>query len=330
MSFTLFSAMKNEAPFLLEWVAYHKAIGFDRIVIYSNDSDDGTTELLDALSDAGEVEHRLLTVPPGVGPQINAARHANRTGVLRPGDWVLWIDADEFLNIRVGDGTLPALLERVGDHDGILLQWRVFGDNGNGLFPGRLISADFTGASARGFDPNQEIKMLFRVTDRVAGFADVGINRPLLKPLPDNDAARFLNGRGEALSSDYPPTRRWLDGEDFPRSRMLGQRDFGWRMGQINHYVVRTPEHFALKKLRGRGWTPADRPSAERHNQEFYDRMNRNEERDDSILRFADAVTAGIARLRLNPAIGRAEFNAQRIVNARIQGMLAEPPEPGL
>lgn len=39
MSFTLFSAMKNEAPFLLEWVAYHKAIGFDRIVIYSNDSD---------------------------------------------------------------------------------------------------------------------------------------------------------------------------------------------------------------------------------------------------------------------------------------------------
>ena len=44
----------------------------------------------------------------------------------------------------------------------------------------------------------------------------------------------------------------------------------------------------------------------------------------------ADAVTAGIARLRLNPAIGRAEFNAQRIVNARIQGMLAEPHEPGL
>ena len=40
--------------------------------------------------------------------------------------------------------------------------------------------------------------------------------------------------------------------------------------------------------------------------------------------------TDGVARLRLNPAIGRAEFNAQRIVNARIQGMLAEPPEPGL
>ena len=40
--------------------------------------------------------------------------------------------------------------------------------------------------------------------------------------------------------------------------------------------------------------------------------------------------TAGIARLRLNPAIGRAEFNAQRIVNARIQEMLAEPPKSGL
>jgi hypothetical protein len=34
----LFSAMKNEAPFVLEWIAYHKAIGFDEIVICSNPS----------------------------------------------------------------------------------------------------------------------------------------------------------------------------------------------------------------------------------------------------------------------------------------------------
>ena len=45
----LFSAMKNEAPFVLEWVAYHKVIGFDEIVIAFNDCDDGTAELLRAL-----------------------------------------------------------------------------------------------------------------------------------------------------------------------------------------------------------------------------------------------------------------------------------------
>ena len=61
----LFSAMKNEAPFLLEWVAYHKAIGFDEIVICSNPSNDGTEELLAALAGAGEIGHlRATTATP--------------------------------------------------------------------------------------------------------------------------------------------------------------------------------------------------------------------------------------------------------------------------
>ena len=49
----LFSAVKNEAPFLLEWIAYHKVIGFDEIVICSNPSTDGTEEILAPLALAG-------------------------------------------------------------------------------------------------------------------------------------------------------------------------------------------------------------------------------------------------------------------------------------
>ena len=33
--------MRNEAPFILEWIAYHRAIGFDDFLIYSNDCSDG-------------------------------------------------------------------------------------------------------------------------------------------------------------------------------------------------------------------------------------------------------------------------------------------------
>ncbi|HLQ18006.1 MAG TPA: glycosyltransferase family 2 protein, partial [Tabrizicola sp.] len=41
----LVSAMRNEGPFLLEWVAYHRVIGVRQIVIVSNGSTDGSDEI---------------------------------------------------------------------------------------------------------------------------------------------------------------------------------------------------------------------------------------------------------------------------------------------
>lgn len=46
---------KNEYPYILEWIAWHKLCGFDKIIIADNDSDDGTRELLQALDDLGEI-----------------------------------------------------------------------------------------------------------------------------------------------------------------------------------------------------------------------------------------------------------------------------------
>jgi hypothetical protein len=42
------SMMKDEAPYLLEWVAHHLAVGFTDIVVYTNDCTDGTVEMLQA------------------------------------------------------------------------------------------------------------------------------------------------------------------------------------------------------------------------------------------------------------------------------------------
>ncbi|MBL4751427.1 MAG: glycosyltransferase family 2 protein [Amylibacter sp.] len=41
--------MKNEGPYLLEWVAHHKALGFDHIVVCTNDCEDFTVEILKCL-----------------------------------------------------------------------------------------------------------------------------------------------------------------------------------------------------------------------------------------------------------------------------------------
>ena len=52
------TCMKNEGPFILEWLAYHRAIGFDDFLVYTNDCTDGTDTMLDALQARGIVQHR--------------------------------------------------------------------------------------------------------------------------------------------------------------------------------------------------------------------------------------------------------------------------------
>jgi len=50
---TALTMMRDEAPALLEWIAFQDVIGFDRIVVYTNDCRDGTDAMLDRLGQIG-------------------------------------------------------------------------------------------------------------------------------------------------------------------------------------------------------------------------------------------------------------------------------------
>ncbi len=52
MKITAITCVKNEGPFLLEWIAFNRVIGVTDFLFYSNDCDDGTDKLLDALENA--------------------------------------------------------------------------------------------------------------------------------------------------------------------------------------------------------------------------------------------------------------------------------------
>eukprot|EP01031_Cornospumella_fuschlensis_P051938 gene51938-63505_t len=51
------ACMRDEALFVVEWVAHHLAAGFDRIIVYTNACSDGTDRLLDAMAGFLPVEH---------------------------------------------------------------------------------------------------------------------------------------------------------------------------------------------------------------------------------------------------------------------------------
>ncbi|MFC3087313.1 glycosyltransferase family 2 protein [Tabrizicola soli] len=323
----LFSAMKNEAPFLLEWVAYHKAIGFDEIVICSNPSNDGMEELLAALAEADEIRHLRTSVEAGQSPQTVASAAFTHEIGYRDGDWYMWLDADEFLNVHVGDRNLDALIEAMGAAQCFLINWRIFGSNGHATFPGRFLSPAFERASGLPFKGNLEVKSLFRKTASIAGFASVGIHRPLVNAEVGLDLAAVLTGSGKPGSTGRRQLL-WSRGAPLGRTNAVTPREAGWALAQINHYVVRTPEFFALKKQRGRGYkADAVGPANDRHNGVFFREHDRNEEEDRSILYWQDAVTLEIERLLARPAVARAKATSDGLVQKLLAALPRESAE---
>jgi hypothetical protein len=313
----LFSAMKNEAPFVLEWVAYHKVIGFDEIVICSNPSNDGMEELLAALADAGEIRHLRTTVPRGRSPQVIASRAFSEKIGFRPGDWYLWLDADEFLNVHAGDRTVSALIAALEGREAALINWRVFGSGGQARFPGRFLSKAFTGASAPEFPANLELKTLFRFSDAVRGFGLRCLNRPLMAPGSGLTTDAVVVGTGEAARAGNWKHRVWLSGADVRGTARVMPDECGWALAQINHYIVRTPEFFGLKRLRGRGYKPDAAGTANlRHTDAFFAEHDRNEAEDRSILVWENDVSDEIARLMRIPAVAQAKRQSDKLVDA--------------
>ena len=80
--FVIVTPMKNEGPFILEWVAHNLAIGADEIAIFSNDCTDGSDALLDRL-DARWASCGISTIPRAA-PRRSAAPIAGFSGWTSP------------------------------------------------------------------------------------------------------------------------------------------------------------------------------------------------------------------------------------------------------
>lgn len=320
----LVSAMRNEAPFVLEWVAYHLAIGVDQIVICANPSTDGTDALLAALAEAGAITYLPTNPGNGVAAQAEAVRAFESAVGYRTGDWYLWLDADEFLNVHAGDRTARALVSALGGATGVQLNWRLFGTSGHQTFPGRFVSGDFDRAARPRLAAHLETKSLFRYGPLIEGFAPNAIGRPRVRAgLQPKD---FLAGTGEPLSPD-PRTLQWLSGH-YPsgRTNLAGWDELGFALAQINHYSVRTPEFFRLKARRGHAAvaTGPRKPNA-RHTDVYFRRQDRNEAEDRSILHWDAATGDGIARLLALPGVAEAAAEAARQTAAELAAVADQP-----
>lgn len=281
--------MRNEGIHILEWLAYHRVIGFGPVVICSNDCDDGSDRLLDLLASHGMVDHLPNPLTPGVPPQASGIALAMAHLRDSPADWLAHLDSDEFLNITPGAAPVADLVARAGDAHAIALPWRMFGDNGHESWPGETLPA-FTACEAALDPATVKFKSLFRFR----AFAGASDHMPTA---PRIEAPLAVNGAGEPLSSAVlhgPPRARYHPVETAIRGGAV-----------VNHYATRSTDVFLLKSDRGRGMGPPF--DKYRTGSKWHRHTNRNEAEDRSILRRWPEVEAELARLRALPGVSAAE-----------------------
>lgn len=287
---TLIATARNEGPFLLEWVAYHRAIGFDQIIILSDPSHDGTEALLDKLASTRAITH----IPRAAQAEIDtkgfrnrAYAHALTLDAVQSSDWVMVLDIDEYLNIHVGSGTLTDLfnaMEKHGHTDVISLSWRIFGNAGQTEFINRLLLPRFVRAAPGDHVVDEKhlgVKSFFRPGPVVR----IGPHRPRLGPDHRNGHASTIwrNGSGRDVT-EVLLENGWA----------LTEATRGTTLAQVNHYPVRSNAVFALHHLQKPALTGEQRALTLAEH-EIY---NTNHVADSSITRWAQSTTAEIKRLQ--------------------------------
>ena len=285
MRILLVSALRDEGPHLLEWVAHHRAIGVTDFLLFSNECSDGTDTMLDGLASMGVV-HMRNEPSQGKSVQWNALRQAWGQDQRRAADWILCIDTDEFINLRAPLDSLADLIGACGDTDAIVLPWRLFGHNGQGSLTDGLTTELFTRAAPAdcGYPIGaQQFKTLFR---NKGPFRQIGVHRPRLKK---DATARWVDGSGKALPEAFAQAEQRITLYGLPEASALVQ---------LNHYSVRSAESFMLKRLRG-----LPNRSDKEIDLTYWVERNFNTVEDDSIGRLSAGTQAVLAEIMALPGM---------------------------
>jgi hypothetical protein len=273
----LIGTVKDEGPWLLEWIAHNKVLGFDEIAVASNNCSDGTDLILDRMQDMGLLIHMDNPGPYTRTIQMDAYYSLQDLPMMRQCEWLMPLDADEFLAVNIGDGTVKALTEAAYGCHRIPVRWRIFGDSGMSGFIDPPITEKLFRAARREDPQNAYFKALVRehhnfemnvaITTTWRPRARFGPYRlQKLKYYCDGEILEFA--QGSSYESIIEPIRR------------QGAQS---KTAQINHYSVRTRELCQLKRHKG----DVNKNQATYGTDAYFDRLNLNHEEDRSVLCYA-------------------------------------------
>jgi hypothetical protein len=129
---------RNEAPYLREWVEFHRLVGVERFFLYDNRSTDDHRAQLAPYIAEGSVELRSWPEEPGQITAYADCLEANRDRAR----WIAFIDLDEFL-FSPTLTPVPEILADYEQHPGVVVNWAVFGSSGHKAPPEGLVTENY-------------------------------------------------------------------------------------------------------------------------------------------------------------------------------------------
>lgn len=310
MNITAVLCVRNEGAFLLDWLAHHLACGVTHVVALSNDCQDGTDAILDRLAGMGHVTHIRNDGPYDQGGiQFTGLKLADRCEAVKRAEWLLPIDIDEFVNVHVGNRTLPALIDACPDASAITLTWRLFGNAGVVRYTDVPVPQQFTLAAPEILHWPWRAAMFKTLYRNDGTYRKLGVHRPRNPDETRVAGAVWVDGNGNALDDQFR-TRRIFSN--------YGQPLYG--LVQLNHYPLGAMESYVLKADRGRA-VHSDHALG----MDYWVERNWCGEEDRSVLGLA-GVEALRGSLGADPVLAELHANAVMWRQARFPSLLAQEP----
>jgi hypothetical protein len=312
-SLVALSTMKDEGPFVVEWVAHYLALGFTEVMVYTNDCSDGTDTLLKRLEalDIG-VHHRDNVIPKGMKPHPSMLKAAAEEPLIVNSDWVLVIDADEFMVINHPSGTLDGLvadLNAMSAH-AMVMTWRIFGSSGIRDWSRQPITDQFTRAAPEFWNKGWGTKTMLRFD---AAHQRLGMHRPVIKE--------------KFRETDYPDSQFWVNGSGRPLEEWFKfrgwrsiRRTVGYDWAQINHYAIKSMDAYTLRKFRGNA-----NGKLTKYGSDYWSLQDRNEVEDLRIARHRDRRAQIMAALLEDGEVRRLHEAAHARAEARLAEIRQSP-----
>lgn len=232
MKIALAGIVRDEFPYLLEWIAYHKGIGIDHFIIANHSSIDGTTELLEAFQKLGLVTTFYIPKEEEA-PQLPTYKKIIED-YGKDYDWLGFLDADEFFVPKEHASLKKILLEQENTTGGIIFHWAVYGSSFQ-KYPDDFelpspVTSRFTWRAPKNFVANSLTKCFIKPE---------AVDKSLIIPVGDPHAIYLLDSFNY-VNSEF----NTIEGNP-----IQGGYSATWKSARINHYVIKSNWEFKNRKM---------------------------------------------------------------------------------
>ncbi len=230
---------RNEKEYIIEWLAWHQSQGIENFIIYDNDSDDGTSELLQKIAATGMISYHTI-------PRQDKAQLAAYEKIIKQYkhkyELIAFVDADEFI-MPCDEIAAAVHIENLFKDKSIGalgINWKVFGTNGHQTKPEGTVLSSYSLASSDTRLRNHYIKSVYKPE----AVTSIYPHRAVLKK-----GYRYINADNEDITfcewENLTPTK---NNQTSGVTKIMCKNKL-----RINHYVLKSVEEFTNKKKRKGG-----------------------------------------------------------------------------